>query len=281
IASAPRIIANRIQGAKDAGISFGPRSNPLVFANVISDCKWGVSASENCEPMLLRNDIQGNKVGIHARLKDRDRPGGGVVSLIDSRIAGNIKDADCDARFPICNAGTQIGPLAGLTAPSGAEPLLAMYGILAGMSPPGLPAKWETIAPVAPLYSEYFRDDFGDDTAGWTGAKHLIKRNNGLLIRTDGFETTASGTIDWNLADPARTTFVVLECAAPGISTVEIGLACSGGPEVHTLPGTLGPGEYRLAVLRVPAGHYERLEIRLSPRAHDAHFVLHRVMVLA
>jgi len=276
----PRIVNNRIVDSDDKGISIGESATPIVMGNVISGCERGVEVKDSSAPLLAFNRIEGNRVGVLQAAKNWRYGGGGRAKFVGGAITGNDVDLRQDQVSVVTFSRAKLGAESiGWTDEEAADwrgPLAAV-----GMDCVDFAADacdvWAESAALDMILHDRYDEDFEDLYDGWSGWSDLRKQNGALVVRTRGRDVTISKILDIECASPAT---LILEFASRGLG--EIRIAAIGEQAVtRHLQGTGDLSRARYAVLSLPAGGYDRIELTLSGDSRDGRLDLHDLRVAA
>jgi parallel beta-helix repeat protein len=261
--SNPLIADNDIRNSGDKGISVGEDSHPLVFNNVIRGNVRGMEVKDHSEPVLLNNTIVDNRVGVTARRKNPRYGGGGWPKLINTRVIGNGQDLERDEFSRITVLGTTLGTNSTqvASAPVDLPWLYRRFGIQPDSLGQGT-TTWREVAPLPPLDTTGFREDFLAVADGWTGSggvERLEKRRDNLVLESHGQEATITRRVNWVVGEPAVALF---ELAGRDLERASVTLGSDRG-EI-SLPFVPGPDftSYSLLTMTLPPARYHSITIR-------------------
>lgn len=280
MACSPLISNNRIVGSDDKGVSIGEGANPILLDNVISGCQRGVEVKDLSAPLLAFNRIEGNRVGVLQTAKNWRYGGGGRVKIVGGVISGNDVDLRQDQNSVATITHSELGAESiGWTDEEAADRRgpLAAAGIGCVDSAAGECVEHVASTPPGLVLHDRYDEDFEDLYDGWTGWDDLRKQDGALVVRTRGREITISKPLDIKCASPAT---LILEFASRGL--VEIRVAVMGDQTVtRRLQGTSDLSRARYAVLSLPVGAYDRIELTLRSGSRDGRLDLHDLRVAA
>ncbi len=230
----PRIIHNHIVGSQDKGISIGEASTPFVFDNLIEGCQRAIEAKDTSQPIVLNNRFAKNHVGVRARLKNWRYDYGGWPKLVNTIVIDNDDDTELHERTHLTIAGAQIGKSDSIATPVELPWLEAEVGVRTHGAALGQVDQFELVDPIAPIARGTFRDDFGLPSNGWVhdvGVHSLDKRGENLVATFKRTKGTIGLDVDWDLRDPSKRYFIVLELAGENLEP-EIELATAESAKV-------------------------------------------------
>lgn len=278
--SAPWIVNNRIIDSDDKGISIGEGANPIVLGNVINGCQRGVEVKDLSSPLLAFNRIEGNRVGVLQAAKNWRYGGGGRAKIVGGVIAGNDVDlkqgAGCVATIVYARLGDE--SMGGIDDKEiDWRGPLAAAGISCVDSASGECVGRVESAPPELILHETYDEDFVDLTDGWTGWDDMRKQDGAMVVRTRGREVAISKALDVRCEFPAT---MILEFASRGIDRIHVSVS---GDQTATraLQGTDDLSRARFAVLSLPAGGYDRIELTMHSESRDGRLDLHDLRIAA
>jgi parallel beta-helix repeat protein len=261
--SNPLIADNDIRNSGDKGISVGEDSHPLVFNNVIRGNVRGMEVKDHSEPLLLNNTIVDNQVGLAARRKNPRYGGGGWPKLINSRVTGNGQDLERDEFSRITVLGSTLGTDSTrvASAPVDLPWLYRRFGIQPESLGQGT-TTWREVAPLPPLDTTGFREDFlavADGWAGSGGVERLEKWRDNLVLETHGRDAIITRPVDWVLREPGVALF---ELAGRDLESASVTVVSDRG-EI-SLPFTPDRDftSYSLLTMTLPPARYHSITIR-------------------
>jgi parallel beta-helix repeat protein len=265
----PRIIGNRITGSGDKGISIGEGSAPFVFNNIITNCAIGIEVKDRSRPVVLHNQLTGNRTGLRERRKNWRYGGGAWPVIARTRFERSPErwDQDNFSRTTVADVvGLDAVPLAGRDDGLSLAWLYAAWGIRPEGKPgPGLLEKWHAIPPLRPVEEASFVDDFGLVSDGWLPAGGLFraeKRHDALVLEARREPGSATKRVDWNLADGGT---LVLEASGEALSQARVVVLGERGSVAKpvTVAGVLNRS--RLTEVALPPGRYHAVRLDLAP----------------
>jgi parallel beta-helix repeat protein len=261
--SNPLIADNDIRSSGDKGISVGEDSHPLVFNNVIRGNLLGMEVKDHSEPLLLNNTIVDNGVGLRVRRKNPRYGGGGWPKLINSRVTGNRQDLERDEFSRLTTLGSTLGPdsTRAASAPADLPWLYRRFGITPDSVGQGT-TTWQEVAPLLPLDTTGFREDFLAVADGWSGSggvERLEKWRDNLVLETHGQDAIITRRVNWELREPA---VVLFELAGRDLEHVSVTLASDRGEVSLPFIPDRDFTSYRLLTMTLPPARYHTLTIR-------------------
>lgn len=155
--------------------------------------------------------------------------------------------------------------------PAAAPWLYARYGIVLDGVRIGRPDRWHAAAPVPPVDAQVFSDGFESIAAGWEPSgrtTRLEQRRDALVMEVEGGAGLASREVDWRLDGPGD---LVLELAGRDVAAARVVVTGAAGAVSHDVAVGRDLVRFGLVTVPLPAGHYRRVTLEVSPRPGISH----------
>lgn len=269
----PELIGNQILDSGDKGISVGENSNPLIFANTIRGCQRGIEVKDRSSPVILNNTLEANRTGVIARLKNWRYERGGWPQLVRSSVSGNGQDLVLEPTARLTASGSRIGGEDDSATPVDLRWLYALQGIALGEPALGALTSWSTTPRALLVAEENYPDAWIAPAATWKsrgGITSTRLSDDCLVARMNALPGRLGRSVSWDLTDPTRTNWLVIEAAAVSLdsATLIVGRPGNGLDTAELrVPLTLAsePNRFAYTVVALPSGSWSSLAFDLQP----------------